>query len=73
MGLGKLGEFTTPTGVKGDVTNPKDWLGLVIGAVIFFGIIGVGQYLLGVIRSKVPAVAKATPGTGNSSPGYNVI
>jgi hypothetical protein len=52
--MAKLGEFQTPTGAKGNILNPGDWLGLIVGAVVLIITFAVGQNLAGKVGSRLP-------------------
>jgi hypothetical protein len=52
--VAKLGEFQTPTGAKGNILNPGDWLGLIVGAVVLIITFAVGQNLAGKVGSRLP-------------------
>ncbi len=52
--MAKLGEFQTPTGAKGNILNPSDWLSLVVGAVILIITFALGQNLAGKIGGRLP-------------------
>lgn len=43
--MAKLGTFQTPTGAKGSIFSPSDWLSLVVGAVVLIVTFAVGQDL----------------------------
>lgn len=43
MKLGNLLNYQTPTGQKGNVLNPADWLSLLLGVFVFFAVLGTGQ------------------------------
>lgn len=52
--MAKLGQFQTPTGATGNILNPMDWLGLIVGAVVLIITFAVGQNLAGKVGSKLP-------------------
>ena len=52
--MAKLGNFQTPTGASGNVFNPGDWLGLIMGAIVLIVTFAAGQNLAGKLGSKLP-------------------
>lgn len=62
----KLGEFQTPTGAKGNILNPGDWLSLLIGAVVLFLTVAMGQRMAAGIGGKFPVV------DGNIEPFHDI-
>lgn len=52
--MAKLGEFQTPTGAKGNILNPTDWLSLVVGAIVLIVTFALGQNLASKMGSKLP-------------------
>jgi hypothetical protein len=45
-GKANIGNYETITGVKGNVFNPKDWLRLILGAMVTIVVIATGQKFL---------------------------
>jgi hypothetical protein len=52
--MAKLTDFQTPTGAKGNILHPSDWLSLIVGSAVLFLTVGVGQHLANKVGSRVP-------------------
>lgn len=51
----KFLDFVTPTGVKGNLANPKDMGQMVVGVVAMIGALAIGQMLAKKIDAILPA------------------
>jgi hypothetical protein len=54
--MAKLTQFTTPTGGKGNILNPMDWLGYILGAMVLIITFAVGQNFANKVGGRVPGV-----------------
>lgn len=54
--MAKLGDFKTPTGATGNILNPMDWVGLIIGAFVLIIAFAMGQNLATKAGSKIPGI-----------------
>lgn len=68
----KLTDFKTPTGASGNIFNPSDWIGLILGTVVLFVTFAAGQNIAGKINGKAggfvdtqidPIIARPQPAT----------
>lgn len=54
--MAKLGDFKTPTGGSGNILNPMDWVGYILGAVVLIITFAVGQNVANKMGNKIPGV-----------------
>lgn len=52
--MAKLTDFTTPTGVKGNILDVKSWAGMILGTVVLFATLGIGQNIAKKLDGKGP-------------------
>lgn len=52
----KLGDFKTPTGGGGNILNPMDWIGYILGAMVLIITFAMGQNFASKLGGKVPGV-----------------
>lgn len=48
----KLGDFTTPTGAKGNVFSLGSWMDLVLGVIVFLVVVATGQRVVQAIPAN---------------------
>jgi hypothetical protein len=51
----KITDFQTPLGAKGNILNPKDWVGLILGGVVLIASFAMAQNFSRAISRRVPA------------------
>lgn len=54
--VAKLTNFTTPTGQKGNILDPKDWMSMILGVMVLLVTFALGQKFTGVLGEKASFV-----------------
>jgi hypothetical protein len=49
-------EFQTPTGAKGNILNPRDWIGLILGGFMLLATFGIAQNVARTVTNRFPIV-----------------
>lgn len=52
--MAKLTDFKTPTGTKGNILNPGDWISLILGGVVLIFTFAASQNVAKLVGGKVP-------------------
>lgn len=50
----KLTDFTTPTGISGNLFDISSWISLILGTVVLLATFGIGQNLASKVNGKGP-------------------
>lgn len=52
--MAKLTDFQTPTGAKGNILSVSSWVSMILGTVMLFVTLGIGQNLARKVDGKGP-------------------
>ena len=50
--MAKLLDFQTPTGQSGNLLNPKSWLSMILGVVVFLITLALGSKLFSTVEKR---------------------
>lgn len=60
MAIKSLGDFTTPTGTRGNVFSIESWGSMILGTVVLIVTFSMGQHFADKLQNKMPR-ADLTP------------
>lgn len=54
--MANMTEFQTPTGAKGNILNPRDWVSLILGGFMLLATFGIAQNVARGVTNKLPMI-----------------